>query len=738
MSFELIQVGRYVPDNLADVFDESAAEIPAYDPASQRLFVVNGFSGGIDVFDLSDPTNPTLIDEILFDGLVDGFEPGGANSVTIKNGLVAVAVAADVSQNPGQVLFFNTDGDFLTAVEVGALPDMLTFTPDGSKILVANEGEPGDTVDPEGSVSIIDLSNGLNNLSVETADFTAFDGQEESLRDQGVRIFPNKSFSEDVEPEYIAISDDSSTAYVALQENNSLAVIDIESGTVTDILPLGAKDHSLNGNGLDASDRDDAINIQTYDNLFGLYLPDAIATFSVNGETFIVTANEGDDRGDADDAADSPLGDAIRVKDLADVETFGRNGLSLDESFSDDIAEDENLGRLTISSIDGDTDGDGDLDQLFAYGARSFSIFNSQGELVYDSGDDFEQITADLFPDFFNANNTDNEFESRSDNKGPEPEGVVIGEVYGSTFAFIGLERIGGVMVYDVSDPEAPSFVQYINNRQFNADEDALESGIDDGDLGPEGLVFIDAKDSAEGVPLLVVTSEVSGTTTLYEFAPAIPDDARTGTDGNNSLNGTRNGEFILGLGGNDNINSNGGEDSIFGGDGNDNINGSSAQDYIQGGDGNDQINGNGGEDTLLGGAGNDQINGSSSSEFIHGGSGNDTINGNGGDDHLLGGAGNDVITSGSGDDLINGGLGRDLIQLNGGNDVVVLEAGGGIDRIRNFQLGNTQFDVRGLGTVTVKQSRNDVKLSLDNEILAFVENAQASTFNANLDAIFI
>ncbi len=730
MSFELTQIGRYVPDNLADVFDESAAEIPAYDPASQRLFVVNGASGGIDIFDLSDPTNPVLIDEILFDGLVDGFVPGGANSVAVKDGLVAVAVAADVSQDLGQVLFFDTDGNVLTAVEVGALPDMLTFTPDGFKVLVANEGEPGDQVDPEGSVSIIDLSNGLDHLTVTTADFTAFDGQEEALRAAGVRIFPGKSVSEDVEPEYIAISDDSTTAYVSLQENNSLAVIDIASSTVTNILPLGVKDYSLAGNGLDASDRDGAINIQTYDNLFGLYMPDAIATFNVNGETYIVTANEGDDRGDADDADDSPLGDAIRLKDLEDVETFGRNGLSLDESFAADIDADENLGRLTISSIDGDIDGDGQLEQLFTYGTRSFSIFNSQGELVYDSGDDFEQITAALIPDFFNADNTNNEFDNRSDNKGPEPEGVVLGEVNGSTFAFIGLERVGGVMVYDVSNPDMPSFVQYINNRQFNADEDALEEGVDDGDLGPEGLAFIDAKDAPGGVPLLVVANEVSGTTTVYEFAPAIPDDAALGDDGHNSLNGTRNGEFILGLGGNDTINSNGGEDFLFGGDGNDTINGSSDRDYIQGGAGDDNINGNGGEDTLLGGAGNDRINGSSSSEFIHGGAGDDIINGNGGNDHLLGGAGDDIITSGSGDDLINGGPGNDLIQLNGGRDVVILQAGDGFDTIRNFQLGSTRFDAGTFGDLAFQSDGNGVNIIKGGDRLAFVENVQLNALD--------
>ena len=506
------------------VFDDGAAEINAYDPDSQRLFVVNSNAVTIDILDLSDPTNPTKIGEI--DATAFG---AGANSVAVKDGIVAVAIENEVVTDNGKVVFFDADGEFLGEVVVGALPDMVTFTPDGTQVLVANEGEPDDGVDPEGSISIIDLSNGVDNATVETADFTAFDGQEADLRAEGVRIFPDATFSQDAEPEYIAVSPDGTQAFVSLQENNAVAVVDIANKAVTDIIGLGVKDHSVEGNGIDASDRDDAINIDTYP-VFGLFMPDAIASYEFGGVNYFVTANEGDAR-DED----------ARVKDLVLDPTAFPNAAELQLE--------ENLGRLEVSTIDGDTDGDGDFDALYAYGARSFTIFDAEGNLVFDSGDDFEQITADLIPEFFNSTNDENgSFDSRSDAKGPEPEGVVIGEVDGRTFAFIGLERVGGIMVYDITNPAEASFVDYLNNRNFDVEAELADGSTNPavGDLGPEGLTFISADDSPTGAALLAVSNEVSGTTTIYEFAaPEKPVEPvaeildLTGIDGNVTANVT-------------------------------------------------------------------------------------------------------------------------------------------------------------------------------------------------------
>jgi len=893
MGITLNPIGSY----LTGVFDEGGAEIVAHDPATQRLFITNGNDNTVDVVSIADPESPVKLFTLVFPAPFEDLAP---TSVAVKNGVVAVAVPADPATDPGHVLFFDTDGSFHDSVEVGALPDMLTFTPDGKKVLVANEGEPDDGIDPDGSVSIIDISSSVGSATVETATFAEFNGREEELQDRGVRLFPDKQTAEDVEPEYIAVSPDGTKAFVTLQENNAFGVVDIATAMVEDILPLGVKDHatgqpqletidltdmlpdlgttaagqtlklgglsglwyegitdegikefwtvpdrgpnpdtiagerpfalpdyqarlhkievaadgttqftdtifltreeggilvpitgisnnasdeppidifgdpldfdafggdmegvardsdgnfwlvdeyrpaiykfapdgvlidrfvpdgtaalvgddagdygsetlpedyasrrpnrgfeavavdqendvvyafiqtplanpdrdasdnsdvirilgvdgetgepvseyvyllegldfhdsivdkigdavyagdgsfyvverdssteafgkkyifkvdlegatnlldpgapdlpagetleqqtagdladlgiqavnkikmlnlpsigylagdkpeglallddgrlavlndndfSLTGgldtttgevgvveptsptvlgfitfdddNGLDASDEDSAINIQNWP-IYGLYMPDAIASFEVDGQAFYITANEGDAR-DED----------ARIKDLdLDPDAFPNAA---------ELQADENLGRLAVSTIDGDIDGDGDYDQLFAYGSRSFSIWDQFGNLVFDSGDDFEKTVAEYVPEYFNSDNDESTFDTRSDAKGPEPEGVAIGAIDGTPYAFIGLERVGGVMTYDVSDPTNPRFVGYDNNRDFTADPETVEAG----DLAPEGLAFISPDDSPNGEPLLVVANEVSGSTTFNEI----------------------------------------------------------------------------------------------------------------------------------------------------------------------------------------------------------------------------
>ncbi|MDW8462068.1 MAG: choice-of-anchor I family protein [Geminocystis sp.] len=932
------------------VFGQGAAEIPAYDPSTRRLFVVNAQAVTVDVLDISNPANPIKIGEI------NASRQGGvANSVAVNNGILAVALEASVKTNPGSVAFFQTNSDFssgnvtpLKVVTVGAQPDMVTFTPDGKKVLTANEGEPNsynrpDSVDPEGSISIIDISNGVVNATVTTVNFNAFDSRKDELIARGVRIFgPNATVSQDLEPEYIAVSPDSKTAYVTLQENNAIAVVDIDRATVRDIIPLGFVDHSttrtklttyrfqnlpplgttiggqqillggfsglwfegrgkdgtlkfithtdrgpnaeaqgslrpfllpsfapeivrfqlnpnsgeititqrislkrpdgtpltglpniyipggntntpyndeipvdlrnnpiypldplgadlegiavardgtfwmvdeyrpaiyhfdangtlierfvpvgtnppgsseygiealpavlaqrrqnrgfeavaidsdrnklyafvqspirnpvtlsntnlnnlnnirivefdlttktttaqylyrldnpnlgtpgntradkigdavyigngeflvverdddaidsdplsniekkvyrfslagatditpftqpidvgggvfktvdemtpselaarginlvkktlyvdlaavgynavekveglaylgdgkiavindndfgvanitLKGDGtftpdpnpepvllgiiqvqptaLDVSDRDNRINIANWP-VLGMFQPDAIATYRAgDGKIYLVTANEGD-------AREWPgFGEEVRVASLRlDGNAFPN---------ASQLQRNDQLGRLTVTTTLGDTDRDGDFDKLYLFGTRSFSIWDSNGNLVFDSGSQFEEIIARLIAQgqlpsiAFNANNDDNNsFDTRSDNKGPEPEGVVLGTIRDRTYAFIGLERIGGVMVYDITDPLHPTFVQYVNNRNFvDAQGNILPVRLPNGrsnpavgDLGPEGLAFISAQDSPTGTPLLVVSNEISGTTSIWE-----------------------------------------------------------------------------------------------------------------------------------------------------------------------------------------------------------------------------
>lgn len=526
---EVELLGTYSQPDPAAAFDKSASEIVAFDKNSERLFVTNGADKTLDILSISDPSAPSLVGSINVADNPDfgAFVGGGANSVAVARGIVAAAVEADTVTDPGAVAFFDTDGNFLGLVSVGALPDMLTFTDNGKTLLVANEGEPNAGIDPEGSISIIDIKKGVAKAVVTTASFNAFDHSSEALRAAGVRLFPDVAngkitVSQDLEPEYIAVDSKGKTAMVTLQEANALAVVDIKKAMIVEILPLGTKDHSVAGAGLDPSDKDGGIAIGQWP-VRGLYMPDTIASYKVKGATYYITANEGDDRGDADEEG---RGDAIRFKDIQEVISFDRRGLAPSDALAaaglDGNAE---LGRLNISSIDG-IDENGYLNTLYAYGARSFTIWSDQGELVWDSGDLLEQITAQAYPEYFNVSNDANRDEdtdskpaidNRSDNKGPEPEAVTVAKIKGRHYAFVGLERFGGFAVFDVSKPEQPEFITYESNRNFSASNAEIALGEGD-DLGPESLLFIDKKDSPDKDALLVVANEVSGTTSVYRI----------------------------------------------------------------------------------------------------------------------------------------------------------------------------------------------------------------------------
>ena len=911
------------------VTSAKGAEISAFDPASKRVFSVAGTV--IEYHNLSNTGALSFGGELQPGFTVPTGQVALPNSVATSGGIVAASftVATQLGPNsfihhPGKITFYNAaTGAVLNVVTVGSLPDMIVFTPNGKKLLTANEGEPSsynqpNSVDPEGSVSIIDISNGVANASVQTATFNSFNGSVNALRTSGVRIYgPNATVAKDLEPEYIAISPDGSTAWVTLQENNAIAVVNIATATVTEIKPLGLKDHSkptvlglktfelnnlpsigttaggqsitlggfsgltyegiaangnlkfithtdrgpngeptagvrpfalpnfapeivrfeanrttgqvaitqriqlkksngqlltglpninlpgatestpyndergvnlfgnptgvdplgadlegivkaqdgsfymvdeyrpalyhfdasgvmikryvpegtaaaagmpagtygeeklpavlaqrrqnrgfeaiafhngllylfvqssirnpstatngtlnnwkytrvvefnpatasttkqflyvmdnaaplsatdtradkigdavasgngeflvlerdddandsdpiadiqkkiyrfsldgatnintlptiINGktieqmtlaeltangiapltkylhidlatnynmtekpegltlvdcntialindndfgvgglsfnattgtfnnypsataekpllgllsvrnNGLDASDRDltsssGRINIKHWP-VFGMYQPDAIASYSANGQTYYITANEGDAR------ADYPgFSEEVRA---------GSGTYVLDPFKFPNAAvlkNNANLGRLNVTNASGDIDADGKFDRIQAYGARSFSIWNANGELVFDSGDELEQLTAVLAPTLFNSDGTAGSFDTRSDNKGPEIEGVAIGIINGVPYAFVGLERTGDLFVFDVSNPAKPIFKQYINNPE---------------DIAVEGVLFVPASQSPTGKPLVITSAEVSRTIAVFE-----------------------------------------------------------------------------------------------------------------------------------------------------------------------------------------------------------------------------
>ena len=527
----------------AGAFNESAAEIVAFHADSKRILTVNALSGKIDVLDAADPAKPTKVGE------VSGGENTTINSVAVRNdGLAVAAVEPENKTDAGELIFFDAGADelgtVLGRVGVGALPDMVTITPEGDYALVANEGEPAEdySVDPEGSVSVVKLPASVKaatQADVRTADFRAFEG---TLADKGVHIYGQVGAStteaQNLEPEYIAVA--GGKAYVTLQENNAVAVVDIASATVEDVWPLGYTDRREVP--MDISDKDGKINIRTAP-VKGILQPDSIAAYEVDGTTYLVTANEGDAR-DWEAYSEEERIKKLGGKKLAPI-CEGYAGMTADEI--EEFQADENAGRLKITTAFGLNEEKNCYEDLYTYGGRSFSIFTADGTRVFDSGAEFEELTAKLLPEYFNTNHTENEFESRSDDKGPEPEGVALGEINGRTYAFVGFERLGGVIVYDITDPAKPAYTAYINNRDFSinmeelADEgdDAVKAGLEKvGDLGAEGLAFVPAKDSPNGENLLIVGNEVSGTTTVFQVdslieAPAEP--AQPGTNGEGS-----------------------------------------------------------------------------------------------------------------------------------------------------------------------------------------------------------
>ncbi|TXI72055.1 MAG: PEP-CTERM sorting domain-containing protein [Dechloromonas sp.] len=428
--------------------DTNKSEIPAYDAKTNTLWVAG--VGGVDV--LNAQTGARL-------QRIDVSTTGSVNSVAIKNGVAAFAIESSTRTSPGVVQLFDTQSRTQMGgnITVGALPDMLTFTPDGKRLLVANEGTPDTygarigtttprsygaaTNDPQGSVSIIDIAT----RSVTTAKLDGVTETGSLLR---------KNTGMDFEPEYIAVNKAGTKAYVGLQEANGMGVLNLLTNTFEKIIGLGAKDFNAPGNEIDPRNNS-TIAFGNYA-AKGLYMPDGMATFQAGGKTYVVMANEGDFReDDGDRSAASSLGAS---GDLANLR------------IANDLSSSGNL---------------------YAAGARSFSIRDEDGKLIYDSGAilDKEAAKRGIYDD------------GRSRDKGVEPEGVTILEIAGRTFAFVGLERTtkSAVAVFDITDPESSKYVDMI---------------VSDGDLSPEGLIAY----GDENGYFLAVANEVSDTTSLFRL----------------------------------------------------------------------------------------------------------------------------------------------------------------------------------------------------------------------------
>ena len=515
-------VGRYALNPGAGV-----AEIVAYHATSRSVFMTvdtpkapSSFQQ-ISLSNLSSTAlaNPTTTSNLSAGRVISvepdvngsGFKAGGVQTLAISGNLMAIAVQASPKTDLGVVAFYRLDAQgnaaFMKKVSVGSLPDGMAFSPDGSKLVVANEGELSvnfakDGIDPVGSISIISVANGVPADKAITLDFSEFNAGASRAGELSPEVRIGRAgatVAQDIEPEYVAISADNSQAFVTLQENNAVAVVNLRTNRIDRIVPMGYKNHGLAANAIAASDKVSASSpfvLKPYVNLLGIYMPDGIATFSANGTSYFITANEGDDRDD------------FLAKDQKETQRVGHSSMVLSSSaFANaaDLKKETELGRLTVISTMG-RNSNGQYEKLYTLGGRSFSIYNaSTGAQVYDSGSDLEKLAYSTMPSALLGKE---QVLGRLDNKGPEPESVVVGQVNRKTYAFVALERASAILMYDLTDPAAPKFVQWLQNT----------SDLSNGDISPEGLSFVPASQSPTGHALLIAGYEVSGTVAVWEI----------------------------------------------------------------------------------------------------------------------------------------------------------------------------------------------------------------------------
>ena len=527
-ALNLTQIARYSAGQYN--VDGGVMEIVAYNQATEWAYAINGQSGKLAAIPLAGLTAGAHVEaltgtEIDVKALVEAedstFQYGDMTSVAISpdSTTLAAALQAQGSNDAGRVALFTCEEDgsltLEALVETGAQPDMVTFAGDGV-VLTADEGEPregyGENIaDPKGSVTVVDVEAQESTV----VDFSAFDSQRDQLAEDGIVLKKGSAPSVDLEPEYIAVS--GGKAYVTLQENNAIAVLDIESQAFEGVYSAGFEDHSTTA--IDLDKKDDAYDPQTYESLLGIRMPDGIAAFTVEGTTYLVTANEGDAR----EWGDEDQGTFYLSEDERD---FGEEGVTSPTGAI--TAENSGLEGKVVFFKTEDFDGL-DPEKDYVFGGRSFTVFQATEnglEEVFTSGDDFEALTAQYVPEYFNASNDNAVLDDRSGKKGPEAESVTVGTVDGKTYAFVALERTGGVMAYDVTDPEAITFVNYVNTRDFGTtvegseeyEDGELDKWVTGGDVAPEGLLFLDAASSPNGEPLLLAACEVSGTVAVYQL----------------------------------------------------------------------------------------------------------------------------------------------------------------------------------------------------------------------------
>ena len=541
---QLLSSVSHPVEGLQDVCKKFSVSSVDFDPGTAQMFVTNPFDAALEIHFIGDLLHPVLVKSIFLGGYSGNTDPlhfSRPEHVAVAPGVVAVAISNDPVDKPGLVALFDTKVNKRHEIPVGSKPVTLAFTPDARKIIVVNQGIPNDdySIDPEASISIIDLA-GDGQPTVRTVTFEAFNDQKEKLIQQGVRLYgPCRSsewqrcdaggtatVAQDLEPVSLAIGGKSAEAWISFEANNAIARLDIPDAKITDIWSPGVKNHNLAGNQLDANS-DNLYDLANWP-VFGLLQPDGLALFESQGQSYLITANRGNWREYGGFTERMTVAEACSTKRLEtrlcyETAVNGVNGIA-------NSIPDLKIARYPFRYS---ADATGALAAPYSFGGRSFAIWSPLGSLVYDSGSELERITHQACPAFFNAQSDRNTFDDRSDDKGPEPEAVTVGEISGRQYAFVTLRRIGGIMVYDISDPARPVFQQYINNRDFSVDPKAIpESPLlipplantkhfvncRARDLQPIDAHFVAKRESPSGEPLLLVSNNFSGTTSIFRI----------------------------------------------------------------------------------------------------------------------------------------------------------------------------------------------------------------------------
>ncbi|KAK6171955.1 hypothetical protein SNE40_018373 [Patella caerulea] len=521
--------------------NSGAAKESAYDRMDRFLYVVGKDSAVLHIVDVFDVDNPSVVQTFNFDVALEGYPL----DIQVCRGLpnrayFAVSFGVNDPTRQGHVILYNPYRRGDTALNpinpvdpllsVGSNPDNIKFTSDCAKLVVSNEGIPAvinnEFIDPPGTVSIISIPE-TGNPSISTVDFKSYDDPAETIRLLAlgvrymVRVNPTTNsqnpFSNNIEPEYIAISPNNGYAYITLQENNAIARIDLEQNALVSTYPMGYKEYLYST--LDASDQDQFPGVHmTRRNVRGLYQPDKITFMEWGGTLYLITADEGKPY----NVPSLGISDNDRARTL-------ESDFSVDSALLAELLDNAQLGRAYISTMDRTSLTD-PISEVYTFGGRGFSVFNANTLIrEWESGDLIEKVSRWFYPDVFNGGYTGpnltptGERDSRSPYMGPELNSVATTTYQGRQLMIFGSGTNGQIYVFQlqasVTQRVDPEFESVHRRGATDATWANLYSREEMGDIGISDLVVIEEADSPiGGSPILIALSEQSGSVSIYSF----------------------------------------------------------------------------------------------------------------------------------------------------------------------------------------------------------------------------